>query len=230
MIDWHSHILPNMDDGSKSVQESIALLESLAAQGVDTVVATPHFYANDERVSSFVERRQIAREKLCDFAPKCSVNVLMGAEVSYYSGVSRLDDLRLLKFQDSKILLLEMPMSKWSNYAISELIEISSSGEFTVLIAHIDRYMEFQSTKTLEYLLESGILMQANASFFNDFFKKHKALKLLGEGFIHVIGSDCHNIKSRPPKIGSAYEIIQKKFGNHYVNSINDFGKQLLCE
>ena len=53
MIDWHNHLLPNMDDGSRSVEESLAMLRAQAAQGVTTVMATPHFYANDESVASF---------------------------------------------------------------------------------------------------------------------------------------------------------------------------------
>ena len=48
MIDWHSHVLPQMDDGSKSAEESLAMLKMQSEQGVDTVIATPHFYANDE--------------------------------------------------------------------------------------------------------------------------------------------------------------------------------------
>ena len=88
--------------------------------------------------------------------------------------------------------------------------------------------MDFQSDKVLDHLLGNGIMMQANASFFNDFFKKRKALKMLNEGSIHAIGSDCHNMSSRPPKIGSAFEVIQKKFGKSYLRSMNDFGMSML--
>jgi len=153
---------------------------------------------------------------------------MLGAEVYYYSGISRMEKLSQLRLQNSRILLLEMPMSKWSNYTVGEVIEIASSRDFIVLIAHIDRYMEFQSMNVLENLIGNGVLSQANASFFNGFVKKRKALKLLNEGFIHVIGSDCHNLKSRPPQIGSAFEAIEKKFGEDYLRSMNNFGKSLL--
>lgn len=228
MIDWHTHILPNLDDGSKSIDESIAMLEMLKNQGVDIVAATPHFIANKRSVTSFIQRRQSAYEKLCGVLPEGSPKIILGAEVEYYSGISRMEDLKLLRFENSKVLLLEMPMAKWSDYTVRELIEISSSRDFKLLIAHIDRYMSYQSPKVLEKLCGNGVLMQANASFFNDFLKKHKALKLLNEGFIHAIGSDCHNITSRPPKIGSAFETIQRKFGEQYLSSMNDFGKSLL--
>ena len=228
MIDWHTHVLPNIDDGSKNIDESLALLKMLKEQGVDTVMATPHFNANEQRVSSFVERRQRAYEELIGALPENFPDITLGAEVYYYSGISRMEDLKLLRLQGSKVLLLEMPMAKWSDYTVRELIEISNSRDFKLMIAHIDRYMDYQSTKTLENLLGSGILMQANASFFNEFFKKRKALNLLNQGFLHVIGSDCHNTSSRPPKIGSAFELIEKKFGARYLRGMDDFGRSLL--
>ena len=64
MIDFHSHILPCLDDGSKSVDESIKMLKTLASQGVKKVVATPHFYANDESIEQFLNRRDEAFLKI----------------------------------------------------------------------------------------------------------------------------------------------------------------------
>ena len=58
MIDWHSHVLPALDDGSHSIAQSLEMLTMLKEQGVDTVIATPHFYANDESVEKFLERRE----------------------------------------------------------------------------------------------------------------------------------------------------------------------------
>ena len=64
MIDWHNHVLPKMDDGSHSVAESIAMLQAQAEQGITTVIATPHFYANDESIATFLERRSRAAQTL----------------------------------------------------------------------------------------------------------------------------------------------------------------------
>lgn len=230
MIDWHSHILPNIDDGSKNVAESNELLKLLSAQGVTTVVASPHFYPNQQRVHSFIERRQHAYEELCKSLAPNTPDILLGAEVYYYSGISRMEDLQLLRLQNSKVIMLEMPMAKWSDYTIREVIEIAGAREFTVLIAHIDRYMSYQSTKALEQLLGNGILIQANASFFQGFVNQRKALRLLNEGFIHVIGSDCHNMEHRPPKIGYAFDIIQKKLGEQFLQSVDAYGRALLCK
>ncbi|MBE6727651.1 MAG: capsular polysaccharide biosynthesis protein [Ruminococcaceae bacterium] len=228
MIDWHSHILPEIDDGSKSIKESITLLQMLSSQGVKTVIATPHFFANDESAESFIERRQASYEKLKPQLFDGAPNILLGAEVKYYAGISRMENLQKLKIQQSKLLLLEMPFSKWSEYTVRELIELSGLKGIKIILAHIERYMKFQKSDTFERLYESGIFMQVNASFFNEWLTRRKALKMLERQEIHFIGSDCHNITSRPPEIGNAFKIIENKFGYDFVNQVNEYGYSML--
>lgn len=225
MTDWHSHILPQMDDGSKSVEESIALLKALKGQGVNRVIATPHFYANDETVEDFIKRRQKAFEKVSAHLNDELPNVLLGAEVSFYSGISRLDGIGRLKIENTDLLLLEMPFSCWTEYIVRELLELSSSGEFTIMLAHIERYFSLQNASVWQRLYDSGILMQSNASFFNDFFKKKKAINLLKSEKIHFIGSDCHNMTSRPPELQKAYDYITKKLGEEFLRYTNENSK-----
>ena len=228
MIDWHTHILPGMDDGSRDVAESISLIKMQVSQGIDTVVATPHFYANDETINSFLDRRKKSLELLKSELPDTSPKILLGAEVRYYQGISRMADLNALRIEDSKLILLEMPMSTWTEYMIRELIEMSGRGEVKIVLAHVDRYLNFQKAGVLERIFKSGILIQANASFFNDFSSKRKALAFLRKGNIHFVGSDCHNIASRPPQIGKAFDIIKKKFGKDYLQQMNEYGYSLL--
>ena len=227
-IDWHSHILPGIDDGSRNVEESISLLNSQMAQGVKVAIATPHFYANDESVESFVYKRSKAFELLKAELPETSLEIRLGAEVKYYEGISRLDGLKDLRIEESKILLLEMPMIKWTEYMLRELVELSGKNDIRIVLAHIERYMRFQKQDVWERLLESGILMQTNASFFTSITSKRKALSLLQGGMIHLIGSDCHNMASRPPKLSKASEVIQKKLGHEYINQMNEYGYYLL--
>ena len=98
MIDFHTHILPGVDDGSKNVEESLLMLDSMKNQGVKTVIATPHFYANDESVESFLSRRNEAfsslKKSLAD-----GPEIILGAEVRYYDGISRLEDLKKLRIE-----------------------------------------------------------------------------------------------------------------------------------
>lgn len=228
MIDLHTHILPRMDDGSRSVDESISLLKMLDAQGVDTAVATPHFYANDESVGAFLERRAAAFDSLQVSLFEEAPRILLGAEVKYYSGISRMSELKSLCIEGSRLLLLEMSMSKWTEYTVKEITELSGSGDITVVLAHIERYMRFQDVDALERLYDSGVLMQANASFFTGLGTRRQAISLLKDRFIHFLGSDCHNTTSRPPSIGKAVEIIQKKMGNGFIDQMVDYGNSML--
>ncbi len=228
MIDWHSHILPRMDDGSRDVAESISMIEMQQSQGISTVIATPHFYANDESVESFLERRKNSFEELKTHLPENTPKILLGAEVHYYQGISRMADIKELRIENSKLLLLEMPMTEWTEYMVRELIELSCKSSIRIVLAHVDRYYKLQKRSIWESMCDSGILMQANASFFISLATKRKALSLLQEGHIHFVGSDCHNLTSRPPRIGKAFEIIRKKFGDDYIAQMNEYGYTML--
>jgi protein-tyrosine phosphatase len=228
MIDWHSHVLPGMDDGSRDINESLAMLRALGDQGVQTVIATPHFYANEESVDSFLERREERYGLLCKSDDGTFPHVICGAEVRYYPCISRMKDLELLTVKGTKLLLLEMPMARWTEYTVKELIELVSLRRLTVILAHIERYLVFQKKGTFERLLESGLMMQVNASFFDKIGNRRKAFALLDSGMIHFIGSDSHNMTSRPPKLGRAYELIERRFGEDYVFQMNEFSNRAL--
>lgn len=228
MIDWHSHILPRIDDGSQNVTESSELLKMLSDQGVKTVVATPHFFANSDTIESFLEKRKNSYDTLSEQVLTDSPEILLGAEVKYYQGISRMNELKKLCIDNSKLLLLEMSMSRWTEYTLRELEELALSRDITVVLAHIERYLKFQNDETWNRLYENGILMQVNASFFTAFSTKRKALTYLENGDIHFIGSDCHNLTSRAPRIGKAFKIIKNKLGESFINQMNEYGYSVL--
>lgn len=228
MIDFHSHILPNVDDGSHSVDESLRLLDLLRDQNVFSVVATPHFYANEQSVEKFLQRRQEAYEVLSKQMRPDHPIIRLGAEVHYYPGISRLDDLRALCLDGTRVLLLEMPMTHWTDYTIKELLDMVNSRGVTLVLAHIERYRQLQDKRLLERLLHAGVLMQVNATFFVERRTRHRALKLLGNQMLHFIGSDCHGIKIRPPHMGEAMDIIGKKFGDSFLREMNEFATEMI--
>ncbi|MBE6643762.1 MAG: capsular polysaccharide biosynthesis protein [Ruminococcaceae bacterium] len=228
MIDWHSHVLPQMDDGSRSLEESLKMLSALSEQGISSVVATPHFYANEDSVESFLKRRAESFENLSACLTDAHPRVLRGAEVEYYSGIAKLKDLRLLAIEKTNLLLLEMPISKWSDTMANEIVELSAVRGFTIVIAHVERCLSLQSKAVLNKLLSNGILMQVNASFFRGFLDGRKAIGLLKSGVVHFIGSDCHNTTSRPPRIDTAYALIRKKLGESFIRQMNSYGHKLL--
>ena len=217
-----------MDDGSQNTAESISLIEALASQGVSTVIATPHFYANDESVESFLERRVESFETLKTEIADDSPCIVLGAEVRYYQGISRLPDLKELRIGESKLLLLEMPVAKWTEYMIRELIELSGMSGIRLVLAHIDRYVGLQKYNDWIRLRENGVLMQVNASFFNSIVTKRKAISFLQDDIIQFIGSDCHNMTTRAPHIGKAFEVIRKKLGDDYLSQMTEYGYSML--
>lgn len=227
MVDFHSHILPKIDDGSKSVEESISMLSELSNQGVTTVVATPHFYADRTSIDEFLEKRARSFEELKSALSDTAPRILCGAEVSYSLGISRIEGLERLCIEGTNVLLLEMYMSKWSEYTIKELEDITLSG-ITLVIAHMERYIDYQSKKTIRRLYEAGILMQCNASFFIRLLTRRKALSAFKNGEIHLIGSDCHNLSSRAPRIGTAFKLIEKKLGANALQKHNEFANSIL--
>lgn len=226
VIDFHTHILPNIDDGSRSVSESNAMLDALAQQSVKTVIATPHFYANDQSVGEFLDNRNRSYEALKN---ECvySQNIVLGAEVRYYDGISHLADLKKLRIEGTRFLLLEMPFSKWTNYEINEIIDIASRGKVTLVLAHIDRYLPMLNNNLLIKLLSHGVLFQVNASSFNSLFGSLKIIKLLKHNLVHFIGSDCHNTTDRSPNISVAAKMINKKLGSGAFEEFIDYSNDL---
>lgn len=229
MMDFHAHILPGVDDGSKSVEESLSMLSSMQEQGVNTVIATPHFYANDESVDQFIERRNAALELLKGKTSNAP-NILLGAEVRYYDGISYLADLKKLRIENSKLLLIEMPFNQWTEYAVKELLSIASRGKITLVLAHIDRYLHMQKKDVIQRLLNGGVLFQANTSFFIEHRSRNKAIKMLKNNQIHFLGTDCHNMTDRVPDYAKAFSLIQNKLGEAFAADYINYGKELFLQ
>lgn len=225
ILDVHSHILPGVDDGSRNTDESRQMLELLCAQGVKRAIATPHFLANRDSVDGFIDKRNKSYDSLKEALNAQAPEILLGAEVEYYPGISRLDGLCKLCIEGTDAILVEMPMSKWSKYVADELINMSATRNVRVIIAHFERCMGYQDPSVIESIYNSDVLLQINASFILNLHTRRKALKLLKDRRVHFIGSDCHNISSRRPRIGEAYDIVERKLGAGFVDDLLRFSE-----
>lgn len=228
MIDFHSHILPGIDDGSRSVEESIALLTQMREQGITTVVATPHFYADEQSVEMFLQRRTAAYDRLSVEYTDALPQILLGAEVLYYNGISRLEGLEKLCIENTRVLLLELPFARWSSTVVHEVLEIANTMNIIVVLAHIERYERYQRSGVFDELYRNGIIMQVNASYFADRSTRRRALRQLRDGQIHLLGSDSHGIQNRPPRMNEAVEWIGKKYGVGILEELNGYASDLL--
>lgn len=231
IVDFHSHILPGIDDGSQSLEESIAMLRMEAEQGIGYVVATPHFYPRYETPESFLEKRSQA-EALLRSALKQEKNlprIAMGAEVYYFRGISESEFLPRLTIQGGRCILLEMPPAPWPESIYQELEAIWRRWGITPVIAHIDRYIApFHTYRLPQRLQQLPVLVQANASFFLEKRTRRMAMKMLRADQIQLLGSDGHNMDSRAPKMGAAVELIGKHLGKETLERICSYQQDVL--
>lgn len=211
MIDFHTHILPGIDDGSRDVEESLAMLREEARQGVQGVILTPHFYAGEQSIERFLRRRQRAWQQLLPYLDASLPPVCLGAEVQYFEGICQVEGLSSLSLNGSALLMVEMPFSKWTQRTVSDILELNSRQNMKVVLAHIDRYLGMQPASLWQRLYAGGVLMQVNTSFFQSWTTKRKALRMLADGRIHFIGSDCHSMKSRVPDCGQVIRLLQEQ-------------------
>ena len=208
MIDFHTHILPCIDDGSKSLEMSLEMLRREAEQGIEAVIFTPHFYAHQNSPEKFLSRRNRAYEKVLAALPSGMPELHLGAEVQYFDGICQVENLNRLCVDGGKNLLLEMPFSKWSHQVVQDALEIQSRPEIQVTLAHIERYFQFAEKEMWDELRKNGVLMQSNASFFLNWKTRRKAVRMYQDGLINLLGSDCHNLTTRAPNLGDALPYI----------------------
>ena len=213
MIDIHTHILPGMDDGSSSLEESLSMAKESARQGVRLLAATPHFYATQEDPGSFLRRREKSLALLERAWQDGFPTLLVGAEVRYFDGISRVEEVKSLAMEHTKILLLEMPFTSWSSRMVEEVLELQRRRGFQVLLAHIERYLKGQDNQVWETFRQNGVWMQCNANFFLRWQTKRKAQAMCRKGEIHMLGSDTHNMDTRPPNLALAREALVKALG-----------------
>ena len=222
MVDFHTHILPGIDDGSPDTKTSLEMLKVLRKQGVDKIVATPHFYLAKDSSKNFFRSRERAVGKLLNEIENTDniPQIVLGAEVLLYPEIGGLTDLDKFCISGTNYLLVEMPFFKWSSITYETLEKIRRAGIIPI-IAHFERYFKYQKDKRMVFrLLDIGCMLQANASFFNNVLTRRKALGFLREEIIHFVGSDCHDLKKRRPNIGKAYEIIEKKHGQYSMDNL----------
>ncbi len=213
MIDFHSHILPDMDDGADSVEMSLAMLRESRRQGVDLICATAHFYAYEEEPASFLRRRAESYERLAAAMedPGVYPRIVLGAEVLYFPGISVADEIRGLILTGTPFLLIEPPMMPWSDTMLDEIELCGKTLRCIPVVAHLDRYMRILGDYSLfDRLSGRKLLIQVNASFFLHRDTRDFALECLRDDSFQMIGSDCHNMEERGPNVGAAANVIRR--------------------
>lgn len=236
VIDFHSHVLPKMDDGSKSTDMSLAMLEAAREQGVDLVVATPHFYGYRESAESFLARRAHACRRLEEAvaqagkAPGDALPFLrVGAEVAFFSGLADLPELDSLCINGTKTLLLEMPFAPWTRYELDAVSSLCLDRGYQVVLAHLERFYELQKDEyVLESLLRLPLWVQVNAGSLLPLMRRGRWIALFREEQAHLLGSDCHDLSKRPPNLAAGRDMLRRKAGEPALSRMDELGARLL--
>ena len=237
MIDIHSHIVFEVDDGPKTIEDSRALLEESYRQGVRTIISTSHrrkgmFETPEAKIEeNFKQVQELAKEIADD------LTILYGAEIYYTSDIlDKLEQGKIPRLADSQYALIEFSMItpyKEIHTALSNVLRLG----VTPVVAHIERYHCLENDeKKVRDLTNMGCYTQINSSsvlkpkLFGDTYKfmKKRAQFFLEKDLVHFVASDMHNLDPRPPYMQEAYQIISKKYGESHAEQLFRKNQELL--
>ena len=197
MIDIHSHILPNMDDGASSWEISLKMCQQASEDGIKTIVATPHILNGvyDNRPKDIEEKVKILNQKIKEI--NLPLQVLPGSEVHLSADIiEKLKKQEILTLNKSNYILLEFPHTQIPLHIEEILFQIQIMG-ITPILSHVERNLKFQQKPSLlSQLIQKGSLAQITAAslcgFFGPIIKKFTQ-KLLANDLIYCIASDAHS-------------------------------------
>lgn len=228
MIDIHNHLIPNIDDGSDSLELSRSLLKDAIEEGITHVCITPHFMKHgpykverDELIKLFYQFKESIKD--------LKVNLYLGNEL-YID--KELDELllqkRICSLNNTKYVLVEFPFHDYKNDFDEYLYDISLS--YKIVIAHPERYSYVQKDpEFVKRWLKNGYYLQANATSLWDREEKKALFSMIEKGQLSFIASDAHN-KHRPLSLIDAYDLISKKFDESTAKTLMHENPALLLQ
>ena len=233
MIDTHSHILPGLDDGSRNIDESIAMLKILKEQEITHVIATPHFKMTDKSnsIDEFITKRNESYQKLKNEIDRQGLDlpkIFLGAEVLLTMDFVEAKNKEKLCIENTNIMLIELPYYEWQSWILRMLSDLCNDNNIEPIIAHADRYVDFISSDMFDKLFNLGYKTQVNAEFVDSKARIKKLKKWLKSGQICYIGSDSHGTDFRPPTFDSYFNKIKKVAGEAFINNVSKHSTELI--
>ncbi len=221
MIDIHSHILYGVDDGAKNITESIEMLKDAKSQGVDAIIATPHY-----RHGMFAYPKEVIEKnfsRLKQEAEKIGIQLYLGTEQHVNSmTMEYIESGRCHTLADTLYVLMEYKYETNFSYIKESVQEVLRNG-FVPIVAHVERYACMEDIGNVEFLREIGAMIQINADAVigkDGFRAKGYTKKLLKRGLVDFVASDCHGIKERRSNMGKCRDYLYKKYDGRYVDKI----------
>jgi len=213
VIDLHSHVLPGVDDGAASLEDSLAIARAAAADGVRVLAATPHV-RGDFPTTAETMRESVAGVRAAIEAAGIPIDVVPGAEIGLDKVASLpLDGVAAFALGGtSGTVLVEFPYVGWPLQLAGELGRLLDAGVRPVL-AHPERNPDVQEAPgRLAHLVEAGVLMQVTASSLTGragASARRTAFRLLDDGLCHLVASDAHRPSARDGRMSSARDAVR---------------------
>lgn len=222
VIDLHSHILPELDDGSRCEEETIEMAKIAVSEGISKIVVTPHhrkprYLAKKEdilRKITYINKR--LKEENIDLDIYTGMEIHMSRDIP-----EKLKNNELLSLNGSGYILIELPMTGELDYAEDVLHEIRVLGYIPV-IAHPERYEKvIKDPNYVKELIESGCLIQINSNSLTGHFGKESkktAEILVKHKMVHLVCTDAHSSTRRSPRLKEGIERVKRLNGEEYVD------------
>ena len=229
MVDMHSHIINEIDDGSKSIEMTINMLKKAEESGTTDIIATPHFMRGrfeveyKDVIEKVEELKKIVKENNID------INIYVGQEIYYSKNLLEYYNDKIIgTINNTKYMLIELPMLDFDiDEVINTIYELQIRG-IVPIIAHPERYKPFiKKPSMINKLINEGMLFQMNAgSISGDFGKdvKKTAAKYLEHNVYSFIGSDAHRDRGRDTDMSEALNILESYERKVFINN----GKAML--
>ena len=224
LVDTHCHILPEVDDGAKNMEETRQMLQEAYEDGIRYIIATPHHHPRRGRKSPKQLRRQLklVREEAAQISGE--LRIYLGTEIYFGQDIpERLREEQILTMNRTRYVLVEFSPGDPFEYMCQGIQQIQMKG-YDVILAHIERYQcMYKNIENAEHLKHMGVRIQVNAdSITGESGWKAKRLvrRLIDERLVFCVGTDAHDPKRRPPRMKKAAEYVEKKCGEDYARRI----------
>ncbi len=211
-IDIHCHILPKLDEGPSTPDESVRMLRLACEDGIRGIVATPHImnglYKNTKEIidSAISSLKSLAND----------IEIYIGAEIRIDRDLAvRVVSNELPLINNKQFILLELPA-----YVIPPIPQLENivkglkKNQITPIFAHPERNLPIlKDMSIMERLIKCGGLFQVTAMSITDRNMERPAMKMIRKGYVHAVASDAHDSQLRPPLLSSAFRKISREFG-----------------
>lgn len=231
MIDIHSHLLPEIDDGAKDLETTLKMIEIYMNQGVDKVIATPHYFP-----PYFENNKDVIQKKVDEINKELKTKnidftIYPGSEV--FATKEVYDEIKKGNIQtlnNSRYILMEFDYKRFPDYGMDLIYELHLLG-YRLVIAHPERYYyTIKNPMFLNDLIEEECLIQINTSSITGLFGKEvqkTAMRIIENGAFNFIATDAHTTNGRGPYFEESFELI-KKFKNDFRQTMSQQTEMLI--